>query len=139
MGILGVILKAVQAQINTAEKREGLKSLLDVQEVAAAKCPPQKVRENHIRRRTNYRRKEKTQSKENHRRRRTKKHRKSGKNIEWKITEEEENGQQKVHPGGQVHCGGSILRMVRVGCGCVLQGGLWSLIGARLLTLELLW
>lgn len=47
MGVLGVILKAAQAEINTADKREDLKSLLVVQEVAAAKCPPQKMRETH--------------------------------------------------------------------------------------------
>lgn len=38
-----VILKGTQAVIKTADKREALKSLLDLQEVAA-KCPPQKMR-----------------------------------------------------------------------------------------------
>lgn len=145
MGVLGVILKAAQAEINTADKREDLKSLLDVQEVTAAKCPPQKMRETHRKRRNNHRRRRKK-----HRRRKNKEEEGNPSKMRKNHRRRRKHSQQKAaarcwtawarHPGRQVHCGSSVLKVVvRVGRVWVCPAGLWSLIGARLLTLELLW
>lgn len=123
MGVLGIILKAAQAEINTAYKREDLKLLLDVQEVAAAKCPPQKMRETHRKRRNNHRRRRKK-----HRRRKNIEEEGNPSKMRKNHRIRRKHSQQKAaascwtawarHPGRQVHCGSSVLKVV-VGVGRV--------------------